>query len=285
MFREGETELVVATDAIGMGLNLPIRTLLFTTAIKWNGESEEPIGRALTWQIAGRAGRYGLHEAGFVGALDHETLDHVREMLADEPAPVEFPLSYGLTLPIAEAIARQLETAELSHVLSFFANRLTLEEWALPQSASDQALLAAFLAGSGLRLRTQLTLSRAPATTRDEINPWFEPMVQALIDDDPSHVRLLEAPLPVRDLRALEERVRDLTLYCWMHYRFGTLFPDVEEAQAQLAELNARIVRELSRDPGRRCASCDRPMRWDSEHARCEKCFRERRHPGRRLRA
>jgi hypothetical protein len=277
MFREGETDVVVATDAIGMGLNLPIRTLLFTTAIKWNGETEEPIGRSLTWQIAGRAGRYGLHEAGYVGALDYETLDHVREMLSAEPSPVEFPLSYGLTLPIAQAIGRQLGTSDLSLILSFFATRLTLEDWAVPQSAADEAMLASFLQGAGLRLETQLTLSHAPATSRDEVNEWFEPMVRALIAEDPREVRLLDTPLPAHDLRALEERVRDLTLYSWMHYRFGEVFPRVEDAQAQLKELNARIVRELAKGPGRRCSACNAPMAWNSEHSRCESCFRSRR--------
>lgn len=280
-FREGETEIVVATDAIGMGLNLPIRTLLFTTHIKWNGESEEPVSRSLTWQIAGRAGRYGLHEAGFVGALQPEALEHVREMLDEAPAEVEFPLAYGLTLPVAEAIARQLETTELALVLQFFATRLELEDWAVPQASRDEAELASYLGGSGLTLATQLTLSRAPATQRDEINPWFGQMVRALIDDDPGHVGLLDAPPPSNDLEALEQRVRDLTLYCWMHYRWPPLFPHVARAQRTLQQLNARIIRELERHPGRRCASCDRPMRWDSPHGRCEQCFRGRRAAGR----
>jgi ATP-dependent RNA helicase SUPV3L1/SUV3 len=280
-FREGETEIVVATDAIGMGLNLPIRTLLFTTHIKWNGESEEPVGRSLTWQIAGRAGRYGLHEAGFVGALDEDTLDHVREMLGSAPEDVEFPLAYGLTLPVAEAISRQLDTTELALVLQFFATRLTLEDWAVPQAARDEAELASYLGGSGLPLDVQLTLSHAPATQRDEINPWFGQMVRALIDHDPGQVRLLDAPAPVNELEALEQRVRDLTLYSWMHYRWPTLFPGIDDSQGKLAWLNSRIIRELQRHPGRRCSSCERPMPWDSPHGRCEQCFRGRRPPGR----
>lgn len=280
-FREGETEIVVATDAIGMGLNLPIRTLLFTTHIKWNGETEEPVSRSLTWQIAGRAGRYGLHEAGYVGALDDDTLDYVRETLADAPADLEFPLAYGLTLPVAEAISRQLETTELALVLQFFATRLTLEDWAVPQAARDEAELASYLGGSGLPLDVQLTLSHAPATQRDEINPWFGQMVRALIDRDPGHVRLLDAPAPANELEALEQRVRDLTLYSWMHYRWPTLFPGIDDAQGKLAWLNSRIIRELQRHPGRRCSSCERPMPWDSPHGRCEQCFRGRRPPGR----
>jgi ATP-dependent RNA helicase SUPV3L1/SUV3 len=280
-FREGETEIVVATDAIGMGLNLPIRTLLFTTHVKWNGESEEPVSRSLTWQIAGRAGRYGLHEAGFVGALDEDTLDHVREMLGSAPEDVEFPLAYGLTLPVAEAISRQLDTTELALVLQFFATRLTLEDWAVPQAARDEAELASYLGGSGLPLDVQLTLSHAPATQRDEINPWFGQMVRALIDHDPGQVRLLDAPAPANELEALEQRVRDLTLYSWMHYRWPTLFPGIDDAQGKLAWLNSRIIRELQRHPGRRCSSCERPMPWDSPHGRCEQCFRGRRPPGR----
>ena len=38
-FATGQTEVLVATDAIGMGLNLPIRRVIFTTLRKFDGES------------------------------------------------------------------------------------------------------------------------------------------------------------------------------------------------------------------------------------------------------
>ncbi|KAI4116953.1 MAG: hypothetical protein LQ345_002728 [Seirophora villosa] len=51
-------DILVASDAIGMGLNLSIKRIIFTTTRKFNGRSEVPVQIAQIKQIAGRAGRY-----------------------------------------------------------------------------------------------------------------------------------------------------------------------------------------------------------------------------------
>ena len=68
-FATGESHILVATDAIGMGLNLPIRRVLFSTMTKFDGQGDRPLNESEVHQIAGRAGRYGMHEEGFVGVL------------------------------------------------------------------------------------------------------------------------------------------------------------------------------------------------------------------------
>ena len=67
----GESHILVATDAIGMGLNLPIRRVLFSTMSKFDGVGDRALNESEVHQIAGRAGRYGIHEEGFTGVL-HE---------------------------------------------------------------------------------------------------------------------------------------------------------------------------------------------------------------------
>ncbi|MBS9782695.1 MAG: RNA helicase, partial [Arcobacter sp.] len=66
-FREKQSDILIATDAIAMGLNLPIKTILFTTSTKFDGISKRKITVNEITQIAGRAGRYGHFEAGFIG--------------------------------------------------------------------------------------------------------------------------------------------------------------------------------------------------------------------------
>lgn len=51
-------DILVASDAIGMGLNLSIKRIVFTATRKFNGRFEVPIEIAQIKQIAGRAGRY-----------------------------------------------------------------------------------------------------------------------------------------------------------------------------------------------------------------------------------
>lgn len=68
-FREGETDILIATDAIGMGLNLPITRVLFSSLKKFDGHNKRYLTNAEIKQIGGRAGRYGLQDKGLVGIL------------------------------------------------------------------------------------------------------------------------------------------------------------------------------------------------------------------------
>ena len=65
-FLDGETNIVVATDAIGLGISLPIKRIVFAETEKFDGVQFRQINTAELNQIAGRAGRYGLNEYGEV---------------------------------------------------------------------------------------------------------------------------------------------------------------------------------------------------------------------------
>ena len=58
MFEEGEVDYLVSTDAIGMGLNLNIRSLFFDSLRKFDGREHRQLHAWEIGQIAGRAGRY-----------------------------------------------------------------------------------------------------------------------------------------------------------------------------------------------------------------------------------
>ncbi len=73
-FMSGQTQVVVSTDAIGMGVNLPIRRVVFMETEKYNGRVMRPLKPAEVRQIAGRAGRYGMYEAGYVQAAKNMAL-------------------------------------------------------------------------------------------------------------------------------------------------------------------------------------------------------------------
>ncbi|MEW8988056.1 MAG: DEAD/DEAH box helicase, partial [Bacillus sp. (in: firmicutes)] len=65
-FNEGETTTIVSTDAIGMGLNLPIRRIVFLDNEKFDGTRRRRLTSQEVKQIAGRAGRKGIYEVGKV---------------------------------------------------------------------------------------------------------------------------------------------------------------------------------------------------------------------------
>ncbi len=61
-FNRGEADILVATDAIGMGLNLSIRRVIFSALKKYDGRQSRDLLPQEVKQIGGRAGRYGHHE-------------------------------------------------------------------------------------------------------------------------------------------------------------------------------------------------------------------------------
>src|ERR1700736_1921064 len=58
MFQAGEVDYLVATDAIGMGLNMDLDHVAFAKLVKFDGQAPRRLGAAEIAQIAGRAGRH-----------------------------------------------------------------------------------------------------------------------------------------------------------------------------------------------------------------------------------
>lgn len=78
-FVNGETDVVIATDAIGMGLNLPIENVFFSKKEKFDGRTVGEIDPALVKQIVGRAGRYLKFETGYVSALSSDVFNYINK--------------------------------------------------------------------------------------------------------------------------------------------------------------------------------------------------------------
>jgi superfamily II RNA helicase len=66
--QQGLLKIVSGTDTLGVGVNIPIRTVVFTQLCKYDGEKTGILGVRDFQQIAGRAGRKGFDEHGSVVA-------------------------------------------------------------------------------------------------------------------------------------------------------------------------------------------------------------------------
>ena len=64
-----ENKVLVTTDAIGMGVNLPIRRIIFMSIRKFDGEEVRELTSQEVKQIAGRAGRKGIYDVGYVAGV------------------------------------------------------------------------------------------------------------------------------------------------------------------------------------------------------------------------
>jgi len=64
--REGLLKVVCGTDTLGVGINVPIRTVLITSLVKFDGRRMRVLRAREFHQIAGRAGRPGFDTSGYV---------------------------------------------------------------------------------------------------------------------------------------------------------------------------------------------------------------------------
>ncbi len=66
--QRGLLKVICGTDTLGVGINVPIRTVLFTRLCKFDGQKTAVLSARDFHQIAGRAGRKGFDDRGFVVA-------------------------------------------------------------------------------------------------------------------------------------------------------------------------------------------------------------------------
>ncbi|MBQ9154524.1 MAG: hypothetical protein IJ130_11995 [Solobacterium sp.] len=120
-FAEGETDILVATDAIGMGMNLPIRRIVFLEMQKFDGYAKRFLTTSEILQIAGRAGRKGLYETGYVTVASERK--RFRKLFHSEPkkiqkAYISFPdILLKLDCPLSETLERWKNMEVLEELL------------------------------------------------------------------------------------------------------------------------------------------------------------------------
>jgi len=110
-FISGENHILISTDAIGMGVNLPIRRIIFTETKKFDGEEFRFLSSQEVKQIAGRAGRIGIYDVGYVACMEDDIsfIENQLQVPDDEiekavVGPSEAILNIGM-LPLKEKLA------------------------------------------------------------------------------------------------------------------------------------------------------------------------------------
>jgi ATP-dependent RNA helicase SUPV3L1/SUV3 len=94
MFQSGEVDYLVATDAIGMGLNMDVNHVWFASLRKYDGRSLRPLHNVELAQIAGRAGRH-MNDGTFgttadVGGLEPEVVEAIENHRFDPLRDVQW---------------------------------------------------------------------------------------------------------------------------------------------------------------------------------------------------
>ncbi len=284
-FRDGEAEVLVATDAIGLGLNLPIRRVLLSTLEKYDGRVRRPLTASEIRQIGGRAGRYGLSERGEVGLLSPASggaggsASLVARAIEAQPEPRS-----DVRLPVmppwraVAAVAAELATHDLGKVLRHIAENVLGDDALLcPAHLGDILRLSELVALSGLSLRDRHAYLGCPvdhrlASTARDVRAWS--LSHAVGGTVPAPT-CAEVVTPTSDvaLQACETGAKRLSAYMWLALRFPGAYPEREAAGRERARVNGLIERALARKALRRgCTRCDARLPPERASHLCQAC-------------
>lgn len=243
-------KILVATDAIGMGLNLSIRRIIFNSLVKPSvnekGEKElDTISTSQALQIAGRAGRFSsVYKEGEVTTMQRDDLLVLKEIMGK---PVDPIVMAGLH-PTAEQIemfAYHLPHATLSNLIDIFVSLAQVDGLYFVCNIDDFKFLADMIQHIPLNLRSRYVFCTAPINKKQPfVCTSFLKFARQFSRDEPltfdwvcRHMNWPPAPPKnIKDLVHLEAVHDVLDLYLWLSYRFMDMFPD------------ANLIREIQQD-------------------------------------
>ncbi|WP_181833075.1 helicase-related protein [Bacillus taeanensis] len=268
LFLSGETHVVVATDAIGMGMNLPIKRVVFLETEKFDGEEQRELTVQEIKQIAGRAGRKGMYEKGFVNTLTRKLF--VKSALTKEDLPLECaylaPMEKTiLKLPFGTLEERLKAWADYEIEVPYFKRIDISTQLNLLQYAKNyEAVL------------TYEQLYRAIYVPFAERNDTLVSRWLAYLEELSEHEPLLPKPRQnTRNLEELETYFKELDLY----YAFSKTFHfDLDESwvKTKREQISKEIHQQLTtkiRQYKRKCSSCGKDLPWNAIHGLCNKCY------------
>ncbi|KAI9473859.1 MAG: P-loop containing nucleoside triphosphate hydrolase protein [Benjaminiella poitrasii] len=215
-------DVLVASDAIGMGLNLNIKRIVFSTVEKYDGKKFTFVSIPQLKQIAGRAGRFGTaYSEGEVTTLSPNDLSYVKECVNSPIIPLELA---GLqpTVEILELFALQMPDEKFSGLLQKFEDLASLNGDYFLCNYKDQKTIADYIEHIKLPLRDRYQFVTAPTNIRtkssvemiQKLAKKFSKNETCALDD------VIELPTTTPkspdDLINLENNHKNIILYMWL---------------------------------------------------------------------
>ncbi|WP_342629039.1 helicase-related protein [Nguyenibacter vanlangensis] len=246
-FNDGRADILIATDAIGMGLNLTIRRVIFTALRKFDGTQTRDLTSQEVKQIAGRAGRYGKHEEGIVSVMaDAGSLSFIRTMLAAPPDDLpDLRPQVQPDADIIQAVAAEIGSDSLFGVLARIRRAVLRRDdpnYRLANMEQAFAIATALEGVTGLTLAQRWVYAMCPVDDRDNgiqrLVHWAADHAADRPVIPPGTGRLPPADRADRmELERAEKRHKRLVAWRWLSMRF----PDAYRARTEAEEATARL--------------------------------------------
>lgn len=271
-FLSRESSVIVSTDAIGMGVNLPIKRVVFLENEKFDGIKVRGLQSSEIKQIAGRAGRKGIYDEGFVNTIYQETKKSMRHSLVC----YEQPIGKAYLAPTDDILKVD---GELETKLKVWASIDPLENFYEKINVDRLINLISTIKQMGLFKRL----------SQDEvfkcINIPFDEGEAALLYLWKDYVRIIASQsedtllfkpnYPEEELLNLEIYYRKIDLYYSFSKTFNMDMDEdwVKEERSHVAKLIDKHLRERIRRFKRHCKSCGAPLPWNFMHPLCDRCY------------
>ncbi len=265
-FLNHETELLVATDAVGMGLNLPIRRIIFTTDKKFDGRKSRELRPAEVQQIAGRAGRMGMYDTGYVSSLSGS--DVIAEGMRSRVQPITKAM-----LGFSDLVLRV--DHDLLEVLKVWNAMPTIEPYQ-KMDITAYIWIIEKLKERGIKMSKSDYLRAASIPFEEKSTELLEQFLDYCSAFSRGDISIPEPELRYDSLDSLELYCKELDLYYSFSRAFGYDL-DIDwvhaEKEGTAARINNILITQI-RKKGNSCRKCMRPLRWNYPYRICEQCRR-----------
>lgn len=242
-------DVLVASDAIGMGLNLNIRRIIFNSIFKFNGEDVVRLSHSDIKQISGRAGRRNSpYPNGEVTCRDPRDLPYIRECLETEIQPIE---RAGL-LPTAAHIEKFSEAlgaydlenrhTKLHEVIQQFSAMAKIRGDFFLCRQTEMRSIAKYLRNVPLHLEDAYTMCLSPTT--DSSMKILKSFAEKYTRGEVAGLPLRSVPKKARsfeDLSYLCGLYADADLFLWLQNKF----PPSNAVEQQAAIANKETTLEF----------------------------------------
>lgn len=264
-FAKGEADVLVATDAIGMGLNLPIKRVVFSKVEKYDGYDTRTLETQELRQIAGRAGRFGMAEKGEVSTLNHEDQRILRNAIEGPSKEISCLLSIVPSDSQVLQMKEAMQTYLLKPILTFFKDHLVTTDPLFKASPMEDMIMLAGLADrrESLSMEEKFIYARTPIDRRDDehLKMWeFWMKKHERGDAIKVGTYTMQYSGSMEDkLWEYERSMKILGAYCWLSWRFEEFFVDRESAEEQRQDISKRIEEILAKKASQKVQNDKKP--------------------------
>lgn len=271
-FLNKETRVLVSTDAIGMGVNLPIKRIIFLENEKFDGVDVRALESSEVKQIAGRAGRKGIYDVGYVNTIfDEEKKRLKRELISDE-----VPLEKAFLAPTEDILK---VNADLQTKLKVWASIEPKEDFYEKINVDRLVELINLIHQLGLkRYLNEKEIFKAINIPFDEkeqalIELWGIYLTDLAYENQP----IIRPYLESEDLYELELYYKKIDLYYSFSKTFNFSIDEdwIKSERSRIAKLIDKHLNEKIKKYKKTCRICGIPLAWNHMHRICDRCHSE----------